>query len=252
MGTQSHKTIGGANMKSFTIAAVVCLAASTSGAPQFFGNFGQSIFSFTPARQSNNFNSFGASQSNNFNSFGIPETGDHIINTNQGPTWNTKFGKLPFSGKNLMSRLETNRPSPQDVNNLLKLSRDLARNSPKGQFQIPVGGLGFGGFGIDDIESMGLPETGDVIKTVNGVPNIKTKFGLFPLSDTTLMTEAERQQFLPAVRTFTNILQKDNISVDDMNLLLQQSRDLTNALKQSGQDGIFGAGFGGLGDPNTP
>ena len=75
--------------------------------------------------------------------------------------------------------------------------------------------------------------------------------GLFPLSDTTLMTEAERQQFLPAVRTFTNILQKDNLSVDDMNLLLQQSRDLTNALKQSGQDGIFGAGFGGLGDPNT-
>ena len=106
---------------------------------------------------------------------------------------NLSTGKLPFSGKNLMSRqernqylpimkallkvMETNRPSPQDVNDLLKLSRDLARNSPKGQFQIPLGGLGFGGFGIDDIESMGLPETGDVIKTVNGVPNIKTKFG---------------------------------------------------------------------------
>ena len=66
----------------FTIAAVVCLAASAYGAPQFFGNFGQPVFSFNSG-----------SQSNNFNSFGIPETGDHIINTNQGPQWNTKFGK---------------------------------------------------------------------------------------------------------------------------------------------------------------
>ena len=108
---------------------------------------------------------------------------------------NLSTGKLPFSGKNLMSRqernqylpimkallkvMETSRPSPQDVNTLLKLSRDLAKNSPKGQFQIPLAGLGFGGFGIDDIESMGLPETGDIIKTVNGVPMIKTKFGKY-------------------------------------------------------------------------
>jgi len=241
-------------MKSFTIAALVCVAASTSGAPQFFGNFGQPAISFK--------------STNNYNSFGIPESGDHIINTNGGPTWNTKFGKLPFSGKNLMSRqeraqylpimkallkvMETNRPSAQDINTLLKLSRDLAKQSPKGQFEIPLGL--FGGFGIDDIESMGLPKTGDVIKVVDGVANIKTQFGLFPLSDTSLMTEAERQQFLPAVRTFTNILQKDNLSVDEMNLLLEQSRELTNALKQTtGQDGgAFGlGGFGGFGDSST-
>ena len=102
-------------------------------------------------------------------------------------------GQLQFNGKNLMSDeeraqylpimkallkvMETSTPSPQDVNNLLKLSRDLAKNTPKGQFQIPFGGFGFGGLSIDDIESMGLPETGDVIKTVDGVANINTKFG---------------------------------------------------------------------------
>ena len=76
----------------------------------------------------------------------------------------------------LLKVMETNKPSPQDINTLLKMSRDLAKKTPKGQgFEIPF----IGGFGIDNIESMGLPETGDIIKTVNGVPMIKTKFGKY-------------------------------------------------------------------------
>merc|ERR1739844_876712 len=82
--------------------------------------------------------------------------------------------------KALLKVMETNRPAPGDINNLLVLSRDLAKNSPKGQFEITLGAFGgFGGFGIDDIESMGLPETGDVIKMVAGVPNIVTQFGMY-------------------------------------------------------------------------
>ena len=60
------------------------------------------------------------------------------------------------------------------------------------------------------------------------------------------MTESERQQYLPAIRTFTDILQQDNLSVDQMNVLLQQARELTEGLKQSANENN-GAGLGGLG-----
>ena len=71
--------------------------------------------------------------------------------------------------------------------------------------------------------------------------------GMFPLSDTSLMTAEERRQFLPVARTFTSILQKDNIDAEEMNLLLDQSRELTNRLAQSNQNGNIAGFFGGLG-----
>ena len=61
------------------------------------------------------------------------------------------------------------------------------------------------------------------------------------------MTAEERRQFLPVARTFTSILQKDNIDAEEMNLLLDQSRELTNRLAQSNQNGNIAGFFGGLG-----
>merc|ERR1712241_428912 len=89
---------------------------------------------------------------------------------------------------------------------------------------------------------MGLPETGDVIKMQDGVPHIITQFGVFPLSDTSLMTAEERQQFLPAARTFTSVLKKDTIDPSELNLLLEQSRELTTKLAESNASGNSGAG----------
>merc|ERR1712029_648279 len=92
---------------------------------------------------------------------------------------------------------------------------------------------------------MGLPETGDIIVNVEGEPHIRTQFGAFPLSDINLMTNEERARYLPSVRTFTNILKKDNVAPDEINLLLEQTRDLVNNgdFRQFGGSGGFG-GFG--------
>jgi len=94
------------------------------------------------------------------------------------------------------------------------------------------------------MEDMGIPKTGDVIKSVNGKPHIQTTFGLFPLSDVSLMTDAQRQQYLPAVRTFVSVLKKDNLDANEMNILLDQSRELLNLIPENiiGQFGLGGFG----------
>ena len=79
----------------------------------------------------------------------------------------------------LLAVMQTNRPSPQDINTLMIATRDLNRNVPKGGTGFRgIGNLGnFGGFGINDLESMGLPASGDMVANVNGVPHIRTSFG---------------------------------------------------------------------------
>ena len=74
--------------------------------------------------------------------------------------------------------MDTNRPTPQDINTLMIATRELNRRVPDGGLG-GLGGLGgnFGGFNFNDLKSMGLPETGDMIANVNGVPHIRTKFG---------------------------------------------------------------------------
>jgi len=116
----------------------------------------------------------------------------------------------------LLRVMETDRPSPADVNTLLVETRELNKRVPKGQNIMG----NFGNFGIDGLESMGLPESGNIIENVEGVPHIRTTFGKFPLSDTSLMTAAERQRFLPAVTTFTNVLEKGNADTNDIAKLL--------------------------------
>ena len=73
--------------------------------------------------------------------------------------------------------MSTKRPAAQDINNLLIVTRELNKKVPDGQNLLGNFASGDLNFGIDDLESMGLPETGDLIITVKGTPHIKTTFG---------------------------------------------------------------------------
>ena len=78
--------------------------------------------------------------------------------------------------------METKTPAPEDVNTLLILTRDLLKKVPKGQ-AIPTLGFGsaFGQFGLEGVENMGLPETGDIIVNIGNEAHIKTIFGRYTL-----------------------------------------------------------------------
>ena len=54
--------------------------------------------------------------------------------------------------------------------------------------------------------------------------------GIFPLSDTSLMTEQERQQFLPIVRKFTNVLEKGNANAAETQDLVSEIRKLNQLI----------------------
>ena len=77
----------------------------------------------------------------------------------------------------LLKVMSTNRPSARDINDLLIKTRELNKRVPKGKNLL--GSFGFNNidFGIDNLEDMGLPKSGDLVKDVKGVPNIKTTFG---------------------------------------------------------------------------
>merc|ERR1712227_365054 len=153
--------------------------------------------------------------------------------SNQGITPDQRATYLPVM-KALLKVMESNRPSIQDINTLMVLTRELNKKVPKGQNLLG----NFGNFGIDNLESMGLPEYGDIITNVNGIPHIRTTFGNFPLSDTNLMTPQERNQFLPITRTFTKILEKGSASAIETQQLLNQAQKLSNLLSGNSRSGI--------------
>ena len=62
--------------------------------------------------------------------------------------------------------------------------------------------------------------------------------GAFPLSDVSLMTDEERERFLPVTRTFVKVLENDNATPEDINLLVEQSSELANLIP--GLDGQTG------------
>ena len=70
-----------------------------------------------------------------------------------------------------------------------------------------------------------------------------TFLGTFPLSETNLLTDEERAQFLPATRTFASVLGKENVDPEEISLLLEQSRELSNLIP----DNLIGRLGGGLG-----
>merc|ERR1712241_1213621 len=233
------------NMKSFTIAAVLCLASSTYGAPQGRRFNIQNV----PAQPLTAFKTSTAGSQNGL--FPLPSSGPIVTNVpNQGPSIDTAFGAFPLGTEHFMTREErntylpvmkalekvmaTSNPSPRDLNTLLVLTRDIAAQIPEGESLPSFLGAGFGGFGLNGLESMGLAKTGDVIVQVDNVPYIVTQFGAFPLSTTSLMTDEERAKFLPSVRTFISVLEK--------------ARDITPDI-DSGSGGLGGLGglAGGLG-----
>merc|ERR1712039_314448 len=126
MGTQFGRTFLGSNMKSFTVAAILCMSASCLGAPQ--GNNPRSLFSFT--------------KTNSYDSFGLPTTGKHITNQGaQGPSWNLNFAKIPFSGKNFMSKEERDEQLPV-INALIKVMKTDKPDPESGYHIINVPGQG--------------------------------------------------------------------------------------------------------------
>ena len=78
--------------------------------------------------------------------------------------------------KALIKVMETDKPDPADVNELLVLTRDLQKNGLNNGKAGFLGGFG-AGIGLAGIEGMGLPETGDIIENVDGEPHINTQFG---------------------------------------------------------------------------
>merc|ERR1712241_1500906 len=173
---------------------------------------------------------------------------------NQGPSIQTAFGTFPISSPNGLSQqdrnlylpvmkallkvMETRTPAPEDVNTLLILTRDLLKKVPKGQ-AIPTLGFGsaFGQFGLEGVENMGLPETGDIIVNIGNEAHIKTIFGAFPLSDVSLMTDEEREMFLPATRSFVKVLE-GNADSNEINLLLEESQKLSSLIPESGVNNL--------------
>lgn len=168
---------------------------------------------------------------------------------------NTVFGSFPLSSnpltpelrstllpvmKALLKVMETDRPTPEDINSLLLLTRDLTKNIP--DRAIPSFGVGSSFGGLDSLDQI-LPETGDVVEYIDNKPFIITQWGTFPLSKTNLLTDEERAQFLPATRTFASVLEKENVDPEEISLLLEQSRELSNLIP----DNLIGRLGGGLG-----
>jgi len=179
---------------------------------------------------------------------GAQNSNNAFGNIGQGFTAEQRALYLP-SMRALLRVMESDRQNPQDINNLLVETRELNKKVPKGQNVL----ANFGSFGIDGLESMGLPESGDIITNVDGIPHIRTTFGQFPLSDTSLMTPEEKRKFLPAVRAFTNVLEKGNADANDTAALLGYAQDLMRDLPSNsgGFDlsnlgnlgSLFGSGF---------
>ena len=75
--------------------------------------------------------------------------------------------------KALLKVMESKRSSPNDVNTLMILTRDLLKQIPNDQFNFgPNSWLG-------KVIDMGLPESGDVIVNINRIPHITTQWGKF-------------------------------------------------------------------------
>merc|ERR1712142_20764 len=209
---------------------LICLTPSTFGAPQMYNR--QYNRNQPSRQQQHSYESYESDSSSYYIYRGAPRFAK------------TKQGVFPLAAKNaltvkernkflpvlkaLVKVMETSTPAPQDVNDLLVLSRDLTKGLPKGESFIPS----FNGLNIGE---MGLKEDGDVIIDIGGVPHIMTQFGAFPLSDVSLMTDEERERFLPATKTFISVLEKDRINQNEINELIKQSEALQELIPEQWQ-----------------
>ena len=104
----------------------------------------------------------------------FPNVGSQGISSDQRATY------LPVM-RALLNVMEAgDRPSAQLINTLLLATRELNKKVP--QDTNLLGGFGsngaFGGFDISGLKNMGLPSTGDIVINVDGVPHVKTTFGM--------------------------------------------------------------------------
>ena len=74
--------------------------------------------------------------------------------------------------KALEKVMETSTPKPEDVNTLLVLSRDLAKEAPEGNQTFPA----FAGIEVG-VADLGLADEGPAIVNLDGIPHIVTQFG---------------------------------------------------------------------------
>ena len=70
--------------------------------------------------------------------------------------------------------------------------------------------------------------------------------GTFPLSSTSLMTDQERAQFLPMVRSFTRALEKGSTDANENRLLLQQAKELGKLIPENLRKSIEGLTDGAI------
>jgi len=197
---------------------LLCLLAQVLGAPQF--------------------NQRGATEeekiiSDAWKAFGGPlenaekskPNSDNPRISNKRTSFQQKTQYLPVL-KVLLKVMETEKPSPNDVNTLMILTRDLLKQIPNDQFNFGSNSW------LGKVRDLGLPESGDIIVDVNRIPHIRTQWGSFPISDVSFMTEQDRKQFIRPVRTLINVLEKDDATPEQTNLLLEESNKLTELMSR--------------------
>merc|ERR1712109_298857 len=247
MGDQISLNHSRINMKLFT-ATLLCLVVPVLGAPKPQGyyrlgpqhsysqrSYGGQVY----RRTSNPYQTVRSTASRPLSYYNYPVAPVKTASTPKSVQ--TPFGVFKLAARNSMTRqsrnqylpvmrallkvMETSTPAPEDVNTLLVLTRELTNSIPS-----------FNGF---DIEGLGLlAEDGDVIVQHNDIPHIVTEFGAFPLSDVSLMTDAEREQFLPITKNFINILEKDTVTQNEIDLLVEQSEELSELIPEKFRDVI--------------
>ena len=106
--------------------------------------------------------SFGAKQFKDFESI-VPE----------------EIAKVLPVMKALLKVVETDNPTPEDMNTLFVLARDLQKLVPKSSNQ----------FGVEvNFKELGLPETGNIIEIIDGEALIVTRFGKCTTQTSILLT----------------------------------------------------------------
>ena len=56
--------------------------------------------------------------------------------------------------------------------------------------------------------------------------DISFSIGAFPLSDVSLMTDEERETYLPTVKAFIKVLESDKIDQDDLDNLIEEGEKI--------------------------
>merc|ERR1711962_1506882 len=244
--------------------AFLGLLASTYGAPQYNNyqrNYGYQLVNsyqgyynqnqgynnpfqmlFQIAQAINGFNNFQPSRAiNTHNAANFVDGAPLGLSVD----FDSSFGSFPLSSQNqltpaqrqallpvmesVLKVMESDKPSVNDVNTLMVRVRDLLKKVPEGylpnlkQFGFDTNSISLG-LDLENLRTVALKETGDIAITENGQDKIVTSFGKFPLDS--LMTKAEREQFLPAVRSFIKLLRKDVLNPIETKELLDEARKL--------------------------